>query len=343
MLNINQFKELFKRIKGKRIAIVYIFEGDDSSGFKHFFIWKSNILTQWMNAVQELNCMPLILDVRTFIDKAINKTLPHIDFVLNMNSGTYNLSTMALVPSTCSAIDVPCIPCDAVSIVTGESKSLSNLIANAIGIRVPNELTPENSNGIFRPDNLGNSLGIKIGEVSSENKGLYQEFIRGYDVTTPVVYNALTQQMELLPSVIYLPESNDLKWFHGEREKNVREGYRMRTIDLDDETSRKYLALVNSLSVRSFCRIDSRLKCDEAGFYHNNQNNIAYFKDIYFIEINVMPTIQEKNSFSFSFDAIDSNHLFYPCIMAQKEDVGTISINSFLLASSMMFFIKTKY
>lgn len=85
---------------------LYIFEGDNDSGFSHFFIWKGKILTEWINAIEELHCLPLILDVRTFIDKAINKTLPHIDYVLNMNSGTNDLSVMALVPSVCCSINL---------------------------------------------------------------------------------------------------------------------------------------------------------------------------------------------------------------------------------------------
>ena len=78
MYNIEQFKDNFSKITGKIIAIVYIFEGEDDSGFEHFYIWKSNIIAKWMNAVKELSCIPLIIDVRTFFDKAINKTLPHI-------------------------------------------------------------------------------------------------------------------------------------------------------------------------------------------------------------------------------------------------------------------------
>ena len=32
LLNINEFKEKFYKIKGKTIAMVYIFEGDDEPG-----------------------------------------------------------------------------------------------------------------------------------------------------------------------------------------------------------------------------------------------------------------------------------------------------------------------
>ena len=136
-----------------------------------------------MNAVQDLHCLPLIIDVRTFVDKAINNTLPHIDYVLNMNSGTYALSSMALVPATCSVIGVPCIPCDAVSIVTGENKLFSNLIANSIGLNIPKNLNSDEENGIFRPINLGNSMGVKRGLNKNSSAGIYQEFIKGYDLS----------------------------------------------------------------------------------------------------------------------------------------------------------------
>lgn len=342
MISIQQFKELFQKAKGKTIAIVYIFEGDNSSGFEHFFIWKSNVLAKWMNAVEELHCLPLIIDVRTFVDKAMNKTLPYIDYVLNMNSGTYNLSSMALVPSTCSSIGVPCIPCSAVSIVTGESKSLSNLIARSIGINVPETLDRDNENGIFRPINMGNSVGVKRGASQEYKDGLYQEFIPGYDITTPIVYNAITQTMELLPTVLFLPKSNDTNWFLGEKEKTAHEGFEMRIVYLEDELRGKYLELISALSLQTFCRIDARVKCTEGSAYHDSKNSKISFSDAYFVEINVMPTIRDNNSFLFSFDSIDSNSPFYPCIETQKQMVGGINLNSFLLASSMMSFIKTK-
>ena len=131
-----EYMSFFEKIRGKTIAIVYIFEGENAPGFKHYWIWKSDIITGWMNAVQELECLPFILDVRTFIQKAINQTLPHIDFVLNLNCGSYDLSSMSLVPSMCSFLSIPCIPCDACSILTSENKRISNLIAMAKGITV---------------------------------------------------------------------------------------------------------------------------------------------------------------------------------------------------------------
>lgn len=336
MYNIEQFRDRFSKIKGKTIAIVYIFEGDDDSGFEHFYIWKSNIIAKWMNAVQELSCMPLILDVRTFVDKAINKTLPYIDYVINLNSGIYNLSTMALVPSMCSAINVPCIPCNAVSIVTGENKVLSNHIASSLGLNVPQELEKDNENGIFRPVSLGNSLGVQRGFSCSEKQGIYQEFIKGYEITTPLVYNAIERKMEVLPTVVFAPLNNNPEWYYGESDKHKQQGYEFKLINLDSKLERKYIELASTMSIQTFCRIDARVKCNELNEMIKTLETGASFDNTYFIEINVMPTIRDNNSFCYSFQSIKQSNSISEYIQLQKEIIGTINIHSFLLASSMM-------
>lgn len=339
MYNIEAFKEHFSKIKGKTIAVVYIFEGDNNSGLKHFYIWKSNIIAKWMNAIQELSCMPLIIDVRTFVDKAINNTLPHIDYVINLNSGIYNLSSMALVPSMCSAINVPCIPCNAISIVTGENKMLSNYIANSLGIHVPHEIEKSNKNGIFRPISLGNSLGVQRGYPCNEHQGLYQEFIPGLEITTPLAYNPLKRCMEILPTVVFAPLSHDPSWFYGETDKHNQKGYEFKLIKLDDKLALKYIELVNALSINTFCRIDARIKCCNVAEMEVAFETGACFDHTYFIEINVMPTIRDNNSFCFSFQSIAKNTSIGQYIQLQKEVLGTINIYNFLLASAMMSFI----
>lgn len=318
-------------LKGKTIAIVYIFEGDNSSGFEHFFIWKSNIISLWLKAVQDLSCFPLIIDVRTFVEKSISKTLPHIDFVLNLNSGTSNLSTMALVPSVCSSMNIPCIPCDATAIVTGEHKLLSNCIAQSIGLKVPKSLNENDSNGIFRPINLGNSMGVKRC-FDEQTVGIYQEFIEGYDITTPVVYNPAKKAMDLLPTVIYLPINNDSQWYNGENVKKTRNGYDLGIIKIDETLKNKYLELVKTLSINTFCRIDARVKSATA----NGDIKIVDFNNTYFVEINVMPTIREFNNFVFSYNSIEDNDSFAEFKKSYENVFGISNVHNFLLSSSML-------
>lgn len=160
-MNITQYKEALCSIYGKTIAIVYIFEGDKAEGYKHYESWKSDVISSWMFAVEELHCLPLIMDMRTFTQKAMNNTLPYIDYVINLNNGTFNISVLGVVPSICSFLNIPCIPCDTTTIVCGENKRISNIIANYIGLNVPKNLDKTVVNGITRPIGLGSSLGVK--------------------------------------------------------------------------------------------------------------------------------------------------------------------------------------
>lgn len=245
---------------------------------------------------------------------------------------------MALVPSICSSINLPCIPCDAVSIVTGENKVISNHIAYSLGLNVPRELDENNNNGIFRPISLGNSLGVQRGIPISGKQGIYQEFIKGYEITTPLVYNALEKKMEILPTVVFAPLNNDPDWYYGENDKHNQQGYEFKIIKLDSKIKRKYIELVNTLSIKTFCRIDARVKCCNKKEMMSVLETGAFFDNTYFLEINVMPTIRDNNSFCYSFQSIEHSTSIGKCIQIQKDIFGTINIHSFLLANSMISF-----
>ena len=334
---MDQNATLLNSIMGKTVAIVYIFEGDDSPGLDHFYSWKSNIIAGWMEAVQKLNGLPLILDVRTFVDKAINNTLPHVDYVLNLNSGTYLLSSMALVPSVCSAMNLPCIPCDATSIVTGEEKNISNHIAMGIGLNVPSYLPKSNPNGIFRPMSMGNSKGVIIGRAPEGQAGVYQEFIPGYDITTPVVYNPLLKRMDVLPSVVFYPKEDNPQWYYDENSKSAQSGYDFKLVKMSERLKEKYIELTEIMGVRNFCRIDARVK----NFSEQNGELYADFDDTYFVEINVMPTVRNKNSFNYSYENISENDTIFPFVETLKQTTSDSSLNTFLLAVSMLEHTKT--
>lgn len=331
---INDIKSKINSVMGKTIAIVYIFEGDNSSGFQHFYIWKSKIIAKWMEAVQELKGMPLIMDVRTFVDKAMSNTLPHIDYVINLNSGTYSLSTMALVPSVCSAINVPCIPCNATTIVSGEEKNLSNYIAMGIGLNVPEYIPDDNPDGIFRPINLGNSMGVVKGSVPQGQNGIYQKFIPGYDITTPLVYNAVSRQIDIMPTVVFYPTTEQKSWFYDENAKHQQSGYTFKKIYLDNKIQEYYIKLANIMGIKTFCRIDARVK----HFYELGGKLNAHFDETFFIEINVMPTVRDNNSFHYSFNNINEGDSLYCYVSEFRKYIENPTINTFLLTSSMLSF-----
>lgn len=331
-------EKFLEKLHGKTIAIVYIFEGEDAPGFAHYHVWKSDVISKWLNAVQELHCMPFILDVRTFTEKAINKTLPHIDYVVNLNCGSIELSPMGLIPSICGFLGIPCIPCDTNSIITGENKKISNLIAKAIGLNVPKDLNSEKEMGIYRPLNYGSSFGVKkVTSIDQSASGIYQEFINGYDITTPFLYNPLTKKMEALPTMIYLPNNFSTEWFFDNNAKENKNGYRREIIsNINKDIIEKYLKLIESLSIKTFCRIDARIHCEECNRIDNISNYILLKEDVYFIEVNPMPTIKEGNSFGFSYQHIPENHSIMPFVELLKRTHGTVSPHGLLLACSIL-------
>ena len=291
-----------------------------------------------MQAVESLHCIPLVLDVRTFVEKALSRTLPPIKYVLNLNCGSWELSPLGLVPSTCAFIGIPCIPCDAVTIVTGENKLLSNLIASGSGLSVPPELPPSDNRGIFRPLNFGSSYGVSRGEVNNQyGSGIYQEFIPGFDITTPIVFNPITETFDEFPSIIYVPNSGNMEWFFGEDEKNTGTGYRREIIpSLSPELKIAYIDFIKTMGIKTFCRIDARLRADSAAAIEDICNRPLGKEDLYFVEINSMPTIKTNNSFGFCYSQIQPGNAFYSCKQSHSEYVQNSSVHSFLLSCAML-------
>jgi len=347
MTHDKMYESLIKTLRGKTVAIIYIFEKEDAPGFEHYWVWKSDIISGWLNAVQELECVPFILDVRTFIQKACNHSLPHIDYVLNLNCGCYLLSTLSLVPSMCSFLNIPCVPCNAISITAGENKNISNLIARAMDLKIPRSLDIINNDGIYRPLNLGSSIGLKKGSFSEfKTSGVYQEFIPGYDVTIPISYNPYIGDIDLLPPILYLPKSLNPDWIYDAEEKIKDNSFTLLPfIEVEEAVRESMIALSKVFPIQTFGRIDARIRCNEKKLSAKIVERPLPIKDLYFIEINSMPTIEQNDSFDFAFDAAQKNekHSFNGCIKEYKKIITNPTINGFLLSCSMISLSTTKY
>lgn len=329
---------IFEEIMGKTVAIVYAFEGENAPGFKHYHIWKSDVISEWLKAIQDLKGLPFILDVRTFVEKAMANTLPNIDFVINLNCGSCELSPMGLVPSVCGFLSIPCIPCDTVAIVSGENKHMANLIASANKINVPEYLLPDDKNGIYRPLNYGSSVGVRKGCCLTNKKGIYQRFISGYDITTPMVYNPFKKTMDVLPTIIFIPERGGTEWFYGEEENISNTGYTRKIVKkLSPDIEKKYIKLANSFSINTFCRIDARFQCVGTLNKTKLENLELSLKDIFFTEINPMPSIRlENNEFFLSFSSINKNTNFYKVMLGLNEIIENVTLHNLLLACAML-------
>lgn len=333
-----QYKEMCQSLFGKTIAIIYIFEGENELGYEHYEVWKTDVISSWMFAVEELHCLPLIMDIRTFVQKAMNKSLPYIDYVINLNNGTKILSTLGLVPSICSFLNIPCIPCDTTTIICGEHKKVSNIIAEKIGINVPKPLQPSDNTGIIRPIGLGSSLGVKRGYDDSlpNNQFIYQEFIKGFDITTPLLYNPVTSQLEVLPAVLYSPDEANVEWFLGEKEKRLHQGYTKKIAQLSANAKKTYISLAKEMGIFSYCRIDARLYCESKDELFELLDSTIPLNKLYFMEINPMPTIKNNINFHTSMDALNEQCSLYACYESYKELIPNATHTGFILSCSML-------
>ncbi len=339
-MKAEEYRRDIAKLKGCTIAVVYTFEGEDAGGFQHYWIWKSNIISGWLNAIYELGCVPFILDVRTFILKAANRTLPHIDYILNLNCGNYELSALSVVPSICAFLGVPCIPCSSATIVMSENKKISDLLSMEMGLQTPRELTKPSTNGIYRPLSLGSSLGIKRGICEEWNgEGTYQEFIPGYDITIPVVYNPILEDIDLLPALLYFPKSGDPNWIYDAEEKEKDNGFTVHPIlKIDTSLKGKILKFAKLFPISTFGRIDARVKSERMEFPQQIAEKSLSNQDFYFVEINSMPTIEHEDSFEFAFDAICGvpDHSFSLSVDMYKKAIQSPTIHGFLLSCSML-------
>lgn len=339
------YVNLLNEIRGKTIGIIYFFENEDAPGSRHYWIWKSDIISGWLLAVQELECVPYIMDVRTFIQKASNNTLPHIDFIVNLNCGSYELSSMGLVPAMCSFLAIPCIPCNTAAITMSENKHISNIIAAANKINVPEYLPLSNNNGIFRPLNLGSSIGVKIGK-SDNCPGVYQEFIPGYDITIPVVYNPYINSLDLLPPLLYFPNSQNPNWIYDFEEKyRENENFiKHPLLRVEPHTKKILLRFAKTFPITTFGRIDGRIKCKDIILSKDILHKPLVLDDFFFVEINSMPTIENNDSFDMAFKAAQdyTQYSIHPAVKQYCKTVKHASMIGYVLSSSIISLTKAK-
>lgn len=334
-----EYLDILCAIKGKTIGIVYVYEEDDAKGAERYDPWKGDVLADWVHAIYELKGLPLVMDVRTFLEKAAYKTLPKIDYIVNLSNGCYELSTLGLVPSICSYFDIPCIPSHTDVLLLGENKYISNIIAGNCGLSLPKLLDNENSNSITRPYNLGSSCGVYRGEsytCKSKSKSFIQEFISGFDITIPILYNPLQDRLVTLPAVLYCPDSLDTQWFLGETQKQLHKEYKKITIDVCSKIEELLVNTAIVFGITTYCRIDTRCHCTTIKEAKEILSGGVSIDKIKFIEINPLPTIKDKINFLTSLENLKKDNDIFRCLCLYNSVITEHSLIGFILSTSII-------
>lgn len=337
MENKKKIIQNLNSIQGSIIAVVYTFEGENAPGFKHYDVWRSNVIADWINAINEIGCKPYIIDVRTFISKAMMDTLPHLDFIINLNAGNINLDNLGLIPSVCSFLNIPCIPCSSGVCSVGEDKFFANTIAKNSLIKVPKSYPDNIEGGIIRHRNYGSSIGIRktASETTCKENEISQEFIVGTDITIPILFNPLNSKLELLPAIAYMHHKGE-DWYLGEKEK-ISHDYDKVSVRLPIEVSKEILNLAKSFDISTFCRIDTRVKN-----FKDFEIDTITLDNLYFIEINPTPTIHNTINFANAINELNKSDSHYGAFNLYKKHVKDYTVTGYILTSAI-FAIKAKH
>ncbi len=167
---------------------------------------------------------------------------------------------------------------------------------------------------------------------------LIEEFIEGYEVTVPVLFDAALADYVVLPPVLYLPNVPDpTKWFLSYKVKmdpNNRPERRIST--LSRGLIRTLRASSRALNFQTLARFDFRWQTNNV-----NTDEIR-LQDLWFLEINCLPTLRTDVNFLRSVKHYIGNRTDPLSKHVRQARTPDIAALAYLLLQSHMEAFKTK-
>lgn len=314
-MSLRDFQDFLSSLDNWTVGIVYSFQPADRPKERWYDRWHSEVMSTYGLAVQSLHAEPYYLDAELFAERAISGLLPSLKCVFNLNAGIRPISNWAFVPSICQWCKIPVLPCTADTAILSERKDLSYLVAESVNLRVPKVVssTKATKTGkVFaKPRDLGGSVGTRftdLSELTADSCMIYQEFVPGYDVTVPIMFDPLGKTLTALPGILYLPSNADpTMWFHSEQSKLAGKGYEKRAIHIPPEIQDVLLGACDAFGIMTYCRYDLRFAANP----EEDPSEVITADRLYFIEINAMPTIRIGINFLNSLSQVPTDHSLF--------------------------------
>jgi hypothetical protein len=264
-----------------------------------------------VEAISALGIEPYIVDVDNYLvtDKLSSG---EIDLVVNLNSGATPISNVALVPSIAEWHRIPCFPNSADVLLVGERKDVCKQFFSE-WFHTPRDLTRlEISEGsvplIAKPKTMGNSRGVtrtlpksETGQLTAPQPTLppdmiIEEFIEGYELTIPVIFDALEKDYIVLPGILYLPEvEQPTRWFLSYEDKIKRKiQVERRVLTLTAGVVDALKEASRAFQFQCLARFDFRWRTESPTLQSPTVD------DLFFLEINCHPTLKTNVNFILS-------------------------------------------
>lgn len=300
-------------LSGKTAAVVYGFSPERTARRVWYDQWRSNVIFAYGDALEGLAVEPLFVDVASFCRRALAGELAGLTCAFNLNAGITPISHWAMVPAVAEWCGIPPLPASAEVLIVGERKDTAALIARQAGFEVPTcyaaeEIAglPAGSQLIVKPRDMGGSVGL-FRTTSADFASLrldpntpmvIQEFIRGQDVTIPVVFQPTTGRHRAPAGVVYHAAAGDPRdWVHDRDTKTTDIGFRKEVIAIPRDIEEQVVRYAKLAELGPYARVDLRVRSFEDG------QEGAPSWDAVFLEVNPLPTLCRGVNFH---DAIES-------------------------------------
>lgn len=306
-LTARRFRECVSSVQGESAAVVYGFSPAGKFTQVWYDQWRSAVISSYGSALEELGLHPYFVDAVTFARQALDGSIPHVICAFNLNAGITPIHHWSMVPSVASWCGIKPFPSEADVLIVGERKDTASLIAKECGFTIPETYDMDQLRAmdpaktvLVKPRDLGGSVGLKrstVGELASgmpvRPNDIVQEFVRGFDLTIPVVWQPTLGRHRCLAGVLYLPENEDDDWYHSTDTKNSGRGYSKKVVPVPSDLEKLLSDFARRIELGPYARIDLRVRCGL-----DSNNNIDWKNArTFFIEVNPLPTLRTGINF----------------------------------------------
>lgn len=308
-LSSAEIGEKIRLLRGRAAGVIYGFRGAGEFNRIWYDQWGSAVISSYGHALEDLGLQPFFCDVETFGKLAFNGSLPDLICTFNLNAGVTPITHWNVVPAISQWFDIPAMPASADVLTVCERKDTASLIAAKSNLVIAKTFTVEEVEAlptafplIVKPRDLGGSVGIqKVSafDIHSQKTrigptAVIQEFIAGYDLTVPIVWQPSTNEYRCPAGVLYIPEDRiNQNWWHNENSKSSGKGYTKQIVPIPKWIERDIQSFAGNCQLGPYARIDFRMIPRQSEFSIDDLER-AEFR---FIEVNPLPTLRQEINF----------------------------------------------
>lgn len=307
-ISADMFADRIIALRGASAAVVYGFSAASSPAKVWYDQWRSEVISSYGLALEALGVHPLFLDVTSFCRQALAKELPPLIGAFNLNAGITPIHHWCMVPSVAAWCGVTPYPVHADVLIANERKDLAALVAASVGLISPLQYDRPSLRAlapgtplILKPRDLGGSVGVRRVSPSeadrklrAEPTAIVQDFVPGLDITVPVVFHPTTGRHRAPAGILYLPDGAEgIHWMHDRGSKTRTQGYRKQVVPIPAELEARIAAFAAVAELGAFSRVDLRIATTNLHW----QGDALWQSQIYFLEVNPLPTLRKGINF----------------------------------------------